>query len=97
VEEADPSVRHVIYRVGALLLDLEDPMKVIARTPHALMEPEAYYEKFGLYIPDVVFPTGNVVVDGVLHVYYGVCDTAIALATVPLDDLLTHLLDHCRV
>lgn len=96
VQEENAEIRHVIYRVGALLLDLEDPRKVIARTPQALMEPEHYYEKCGLYIPDVVFPTGNVVVDGNLHVYYGVCDTAIALATVPLDDLVDYLIRECR-
>jgi predicted GH43/DUF377 family glycosyl hydrolase len=52
------------------------------------MEPEAYYERYGLYIPNVIFPTGNVVVDGILYLYYGVCDTAIALATVKLDALV---------
>ena len=97
VQEENPSIRHVIYRVGALLLDSDDPAKVIARTPVPLMEPEHYYERFGLYIPDVIFPTGNVVVDGLLHVYYGVCDTAIALATVPLEDLVHYLVRHCRV
>ena len=57
------------------------------------MEPEAYYEKFGLYIPNVIFPTGAVVVDGLVHIYYGACDTAIGLATVPLEEVLD-LLDH---
>ena len=47
-----------------------------------------YYEKFGLFIPNVVFPTGNVVKDGILYIYYGCCDTAIGLATVPLDELV---------
>ncbi len=56
------------------------------------MEPETYYEKFGLYIPNVIFPTANVVKDGLLYVYYGVCDTAIALATVLLDELIDHVM-----
>ncbi|MDO3413285.1 glycosidase, partial [Saccharibacillus sp. CPCC 101409] len=43
--------------------------------------------------PNVVFPTGNVVKDGLLYIYYGVTDTAIALATVPLDELVDHVLD----
>jgi len=60
------------------------------------MEPEAYYERFGLFIPNVIFPTGNVVKDGLLWIYYGVCDTAIALATVPLDDLVNHILEAYR-
>ncbi len=39
-----------------------------------------------------MFPTGNVAVDGLLHSYYGVTDTAIALATVPLDELVEFVL-----
>jgi predicted GH43/DUF377 family glycosyl hydrolase len=92
VETEDPSVRRVCYRVGAMLLDLEDPSKVLARTPEPIMEPETYYERFGLYIPNVIFPTANVVKDGLLYLYYGVCDTAIALATIPLDEVLAHVL-----
>ena len=92
VENQDPSRRRVCYRLGAMLLDLDDPTKVLARTSHPIMEPETYYEKFGLYIPNVIFPTGNVVVDGTLYLYYGVCDTAIALATCRLNDLLERVL-----
>ncbi len=82
-----------VYRVGAMLLDLSDPSRVIARTRDFVMEPEAYYERFGLVIPNVIFPTGNVVKDGVLYIYYGCADTAIGLATVPLRELLDHLLE----
>ncbi|EGG36051.1 MULTISPECIES: glycosidase [Paenibacillus] len=82
-----------VYRVGALLLDLENPEKIIARTRRFIMEPETYYEKFGYQIPNVIFPTGNVVKDGLLYIYYGVTDTAIALATVPLDDLVDYILN----
>jgi predicted GH43/DUF377 family glycosyl hydrolase len=92
VENQNPAVRRVCYRLGALLLDLNDPTKVLARTSNFIMEPETYYERYGLYIPNVVFPTGNVIVDRVLYLYYGVCDTAIALATVPLDELVEHVL-----
>jgi predicted GH43/DUF377 family glycosyl hydrolase len=92
VENQHPPTRRMVYRLGAMLLDLDDPRKVLARTPHFIMEPEAYYEKFGLFIPDVIFPTGNVVKDGLLYLYYGVADTAIALATAPLDELVAHAL-----
>lgn len=54
--------------------------------------PETYYEWFGLYIPNVIFPTGNIIKDGLLYLYYGVCDTAIALATLPLDELADFVL-----
>ena len=92
VENQNPALRRVCYRLGALLLDLDDPTKVLARTDHAIMEPETYYERFGLYIPNVIFPTANIVKDGLVYLYYGVCDTAIALATVPLNDLVEHVL-----
>jgi predicted GH43/DUF377 family glycosyl hydrolase len=92
VETQDPATRRVCYRMGAMLLDLAEPRKVLSRTDHALLEPTEYYEKFGLYIPNVVFPTASPVVDGVVYLYYGVCDTAIALATAPLADILDELL-----
>jgi predicted GH43/DUF377 family glycosyl hydrolase len=91
VENTNPATRRVIYRLGAMMLDLDDPRKVIARAPDFIMEPEAYYEKFGPFIPNVIFPTGNVVKDGLLWIYYGCCDTAIGLATVPLDALVDHI------
>lgn len=94
VENVDPSKRRVCYRLSAMLLDLEDPSCVIARCPEPILEPTEYYERFGLYIPYVVFPTGGVVVDGLLYIYYGCCDTAIALATVPLDELVDHVLQY---
>lgn len=94
VENADPDHRTVIYRLGVMLLDLESPQKVIARHPNFIMEPEAYYEKTGLYIPNVIFPTGAVLKENKVWLYYGVCDTAIALATAPLDRLLDKLLNN---
>jgi predicted GH43/DUF377 family glycosyl hydrolase len=42
----------------------------------------------------VIFPTGAVVKDGLVYIYYGVCNTAIALATVPLEDVLAHVLPY---
>ncbi len=82
-----------IYRVGAMLLDLKDPRKVIARTKKPIMEPETYYERFGLVINNTVFPTANLIKDGLIYIYYGCCDTCIALATVPADDLINHILN----
>ncbi len=93
VETTDLATRHVVYRMGAFVADLENPARVIARCPGFLMEPEAYYEKTGLFIPDVIFPTGAVVVDGMLRLYYGVCDTAIALAEAPLAEVVDHVLN----
>ena len=77
-----------VYRVGAMLLDRDDPTRVLARTSEPILEPTEYYEKFGLVIPNVVFPTACVEKDGLLYIYYGCCDTSIALATVRVDELL---------
>ncbi len=92
VQTEDKATKRVVYRMGALLLDLNDPSKVLARTTSPLLEPTAYYEKFGAYIPNVIFPSANVVKDGIVYLYYGVCDTAIALATAKLSDVMEHVL-----
>ena len=78
------------YRLGALLLDLDDPSRVLHRTPDWLMQPELDYEIEGYY-RGVCFPCGAVVIDGTLLVYYGGGDKYCAVATCGLDDLVQHL------
>ncbi|MFW6033234.1 MAG: glycosidase, partial [Phycisphaeraceae bacterium] len=94
VETLDASVRRVCYRMGAAMLDGSDPTRVIARCDHPLFEPEAYYEKVGAYIPNVVFPTAALPVDGEIYLYYGCCDTAIGLATANLADVVDHVMQY---
>ena len=83
------------YRVGALLLDRENPLRVLARTPEPILEPEFFYETEGFY-SHCVFPTGNVVVGGVLYVYYGGADKYVGVATCRLEELLNYLTEKCR-
>lgn len=78
------------YRVGAMLLDLNDPSKILHRTKDWLMEPEELYETQGFY-NGVVFPCGNVIINGTLFVYYGGADKYVCLATCDLDELLDYL------
>jgi len=78
------------YRLGALLLDLDDPSQVLHRTPDWLMQPEEHYEIEGFY-RGVCFPCGAVVIKGTLFVYYGGADKYCALATCSLDELVNHL------
>lgn len=85
-----------IYRVGAILMDLNDPRKILARTKDYIMEPEEGYETEGLY-NGCVFPTGNVVKDGILYVYYGCADKYVSLATANFDELVNYLWENCRV
>lgn len=79
------------YRVGAMLLDLENPTIVKARLENFIMEPELPYETDGYYT-GCVFPTGNVIVDDTLYVYYGGADRFVCVATCPLQEILDELL-----
>ena len=79
------------YRVGAVLLDLNDPLKIIGRTPCPILEPEKEFEIHGLY-NGCVFPTGNVVVGDTLYVYYGAADKYVGVATCQLSKLIDYLL-----
>jgi predicted GH43/DUF377 family glycosyl hydrolase len=79
------------YRLGALLLDLEDPSRVLHRTKDWIMQPEADYEIDGFY-QGCVFPCGKLVIDETLFVYYGAADKYVALATCKLEELLDYLL-----
>jgi predicted GH43/DUF377 family glycosyl hydrolase len=71
-----------------MLLDLENPAKVLDYTPHFIFGPEEVYERTG-DVPNVVFPCGAIPEDdGTLKVYYGAADTYIALAEARIDDLV---------
>ena len=78
------------YRVGAFLLDKENPAKILYQFKEPILEPTEDYETKGYY-NGCVFPTGNLVKDGLLYVYYGAADHFIGLATCPIDELLKKL------
>lgn len=82
-----------IYRVGVALLDLDNPSKVIARSPNYIMEPEYDYELNGFY-KGCVFPTGNVIVGDTLYVYYGSADKYCCVATCSVKELLDYVLKY---
>jgi predicted GH43/DUF377 family glycosyl hydrolase len=75
------------YRLGILLLDLEDPSKIIGRSVSPVLSPDMDYEKVGL-VPNVVFTCGAVEKDGRYLVYYGGADKVIGVASMPVDDLM---------
>ncbi len=81
------------YSVGAFLLDLKNPFKVIARTGKPIFEPEMDYEKIG-DVHNVVFPCGVVQIKDTLYVYYGGADKVVGVATIKLKDLLDKLECH---
>ncbi len=80
-----------IYRVGALILDKDNPLKVIARTKNYIMEPDQPFELEGIY-NGCVFPTGTVVKEGILYVYYGCADKYVGLATANFEELLEEIM-----
>ena len=76
------------YTAGLILLDLEQPWKVIGIYDRPLLAPETDAERFG-FRDDVIFPGGMILEDnGEVKIYYGAADTVEALATAHVDDLL---------
>ena len=79
-----------IYHATAALLDRKNPVRVLGRLTEPLFSPKAPWEKSGV-TNNVVFPTGAVVRDKRLYIYYGAADKLIAAKSVDLAELLTEL------
>ncbi|MEO6794561.1 MAG: glycoside hydrolase family 130 protein [Mycobacterium sp.] len=79
------------YRIGAILLDLDDPTRILGRLRQPLLSPTAD-EQDG-YVPNVVYSCGALVHADTLVLPYGIGDAAIGIATVPLPELLAALSD----
>ena len=87
-----------IYMAGLMLLDLDDPYKVVGFCDQPLLAPTAWYEtgndvpdgiEFDGFREDVIFPGGMLLEhDGEVKIYYGAADTVECLATAHVDDLL---------
>jgi predicted GH43/DUF377 family glycosyl hydrolase len=80
-----------IYRVGAVILDLKDPRKVIARTKTPILEPIEKYERVG-DVNNVVFPTGIAVMDKKVLLYYGGADKVCCVASANIDELIEYIM-----
>jgi len=74
------------YVLGAVLLDLDEPTKVVARLPDPFIEPEGG-ETDG-YVPDVVYSCGSMLHNGNLITPFGYADVGIKIAVTPLDQLI---------
>jgi predicted GH43/DUF377 family glycosyl hydrolase len=77
------------YALGAILLDKEDPARVIGHLAEPLLEPAA--DECGGYVPNVVYSCGSMISGALLVLPYGFSDVGTRIATVRLDDLLTEL------
>lgn len=78
------------YCLGALLLDLHEPWKVLARSEEPIMEPLAGYEQVGFF-GNVVFTNGHLIDDDTLTVYYGASDSVICGARFSVAEILESL------
>lgn len=76
-----------VYRLGVLLLEKDDPEKVMYRSEKPILEPIADYERYGR-VPNVVFSCGAVLMDDRLLIYYGGADTVVCVATYDLNELI---------
>lgn len=84
-----------VYKIGAALLDLQDPGHILALTDKALLEPIMEFERHGL-VSNVVFPCGAVVLNGRVYLYYGCADRVISVATMELEPILALLGVHSK-
>ena len=78
------------YKLGAMLLDLKDPTKVLYRSSAPILEPDECYENEG-FKAGVVYSCGAVILDGKLYVYYGGADTVTCVAVADLKSFLDEL------
>jgi beta-1,2-mannobiose phosphorylase / 1,2-beta-oligomannan phosphorylase len=80
-----------IYQAGVILLDKNNPQKIIGKTKLPLFSPKKSWEKDPIGNVIVVFPTGAIVDEGVLRVYYGAGDKRIAYKKIDLKELINNL------
>lgn len=81
------------YKIGAMVLDKDDPTKVLYRTNNPIVSPDMPYDNDG-FKAGVVYPCGAVIKDDKLFVYYGGADTIVAAATADVDDFLGKMKNH---
>jgi beta-1,2-mannobiose phosphorylase / 1,2-beta-oligomannan phosphorylase len=91
VEKSAPSQ----YKLGAMLLDLNNPKKIIARSPAPLLCPEEWYEND--WKPGIVYASGAVVKGDDLLVYYGGGDKHVCIAHISFKELMDSLLEHGKI
>lgn len=77
------------YRIGAILLDLDDPTTILGRLTEPLLSPAA--DEQNGYVPNVVYSCGALIHADNLVIPYGIGDAAIGFATVPVPELLRAL------
>jgi predicted GH43/DUF377 family glycosyl hydrolase len=91
VDDRDPGK----YKIGAMLLDLQDPHIVRYRSHHPILLPDEWYEND--WKPGIAYPCGAAIIKNTLFVYYGGGDKHVCVATAPLDRFIDELKTHHEV
>lgn len=85
----------VIFGIEALLLDKDNPSKIIGRTHGPIMVAEEAYEKYG-HVPNITFPSGALLAGKTMQIYYGAADTTCCVAEVNVDELVSAMSHQSR-
>ena len=83
------------YKLGAMLLDLNNPTKIIARSPDALMSPDMWYEND--WKPGIIYVCGAVIHDGNIKLYYGGGDKYVCTAEIKLEPFISWLIKNGKI
>jgi predicted GH43/DUF377 family glycosyl hydrolase len=75
------------YRLGSIILDRDNPEKILYRCEESFLEPEMEYERIG-WIPNVVFSCGSVLTENNLMVSYGCADAVIGVSSFTIDEII---------
>jgi predicted GH43/DUF377 family glycosyl hydrolase len=78
------------YKVGVMLLDLNDPTKILHRSRWPVLEPNTHYENNG-FKAGVLYGSGAIVKDGLLFLYYGSADSYVCVAYAPFEKFVEAL------
>lgn len=86
IDDRDPGK----YKIGAMILDYENPEVILCRSSAPILEPDEIYENDG-FKSGVIYSCGAVIIGGTLFVYYGGADTVVCVATADLEEFLDAL------
>jgi len=78
-----------LFRIGAAILDKDNPALVTKRTNIPILSPREYYERIG-DINNLIFSCGAIVEKNILKLYYGAANSCVCLATANIDDIIEH-------
>jgi beta-1,2-mannobiose phosphorylase / 1,2-beta-oligomannan phosphorylase len=79
-----------VYHAGAALFEIDNPTIEIGRLKRPLFSPDQDWEKSGV-VNNVVFPTGTILIDDILYIYYGAADMKVGVASVNINELIKEI------